>query len=662
MSYEGKVKGRRKAPYPNSILDRKAFTEALEEAGISVKRMHVDELYKALHKQRYPPLSQFVENYYANGNGNDANCNDGKDDSRRPSQLQPRPHNESNKQESEQPEHFQSAAVTAAPVKSKSNITTTTTTTTKKQRKTKTKMSLPKALLNYIATTPDFVNTTSRVKEQFTSADRTTTKLIVELYDGFVVESVLMRYLQKGAGRASLCVSSQCGCAMGCTFCATGTMGLSGNLTTGEILEQLVHADRLLAREMIGTETVTVTPRIVVEESKDDEDEENIGTSSNTNRNTSTTNSNPNRRNKNKEKKLESVRNVVFMGMGEPLDNYTNVTEACRTMIDRSRWNLAHGRVTVSTVGLISQIRRLTKELPEVSLALSLHAPNQKDREAIVPTASRYPIEGLIDALDNHMMAYLNQKRERENKKRLVAGAAANDAGGMSEEKQQHGLETYTAEERLKESSRRRAMIEYVMLKGASSSFKCAHELGKLCENRHLVVNLIPYNATDVKDKLQCPSDKHMLEFRNIVQSYGAFVTIRRTMGADIASACGQLVQKKNKEQDEKEAAKAEGLVKEEVKAVDIEDVVVGRDYATANKSKKEVAVGTTVAAGSMASSQAERLTSMQQKDNDSLLLSWTEYISDDDLHRWSKILTIASTASATLFLASSAFYLKRKK
>ena len=153
-------------------------------------------------------------------------------------------------------------------------------------------------------------------------------------------------------------------------------------------MEQLVHADRLLAEESIDQN---------IEECKIDE---TIDKSF--------------KNGKKKEKKLESVRNVVFMGMGEPLDNYSNVTEACRTMIDRSRWNLAHGRVTVSTVGLISQIRRLTKELPEVSLALSLHAPNQKAREAIVPTASRYPIEGLIEALDNHMMAYLNQKRKRE--------------------------------------------------------------------------------------------------------------------------------------------------------------------------------------------------------------------------------------------------------
>ena len=117
----------------------------------------------------------------------------------------------------------------------------------------------------------------------------------------------------------------------------------------------------------------------------------------------------------------------------EPLDNYTNVVNACRAMMDRKRWNLAQGRVTVSTVGLISQIRKLTKELPEVSLALSLHAPNQELRTSIVPTASRYPIEALIDALDGHMLAYLRTR------------------------------DSVTQEERIKESTRRRAMIEYVM-------------------------------------------------------------------------------------------------------------------------------------------------------------------------------------------------------
>lgn len=116
-------------------------------------------------------------------------------------------------------------------------------------------------------------------------------------------------------------------------------------------------------------------------------------------------------------------------GMGEPLDNYTNVVTACRAFIDRKRWNLAHGRVTVSTVGIASKIRQLTKDLPEVCLALSLHAPNQKLRSEIVPTAKHYPIEDMIDALHGHMR-----------------GAHNRSSDGRS-------------------ATRRRAMIEYVMCK-----------------------------------------------------------------------------------------------------------------------------------------------------------------------------------------------------
>lgn len=186
--------------------------------------------------------------------------------------------------------------------------------------------------------------------------------------------------------------------------------------------------------------------------------------------------------------------------------------------------DFAHGRVTVSTVGIVDKIRKLSKDLPEVSLALSLHAPNQAMRSAIVPTAKHFPIEKLIDALDEHMMTYLRRRKER--------AAAKNGAN----------VEDYTVEERIKESTRRRAMIEYVMLEGETSTFEAAHQLGKLCEGRQLVVNLIPYNKTDVKDKLSCPSHEHMEEFRKIVASYSTFCTVRRTMGADIDSACGQLV------------------------------------------------------------------------------------------------------------------------
>eukprot|EP00980_Cylindrotheca_fusiformis_P010222 scaffold2271_cov130-Cylindrotheca_fusiformis.AAC.17 len=205
MGREGKVNGRRKAPYPRSILDRKSFLDALDEAGISLKAIHVDAFYQAIHREHYPPLSEFVRKYH---------------------------------------ENEQNVAMeNELPLKNK--IT---------KRKNRNKLNLPKTFLQFLETTTDFVTVTSRIKEKYTSMDRSTTKLIIELYDGMVVESVLMRYERKGDGRASLCVSSQVGCAMGCTFCATGTMGLSGNLTTGEILEQLVHADRILAEEFVCRE------------------------------------------------------------------------------------------------------------------------------------------------------------------------------------------------------------------------------------------------------------------------------------------------------------------------------------------------------------------------------------------------------------------------
>eukprot|EP00934_Nitzschia_sp_Nitz4_P001510 Nitzschia sp. Nitz4//scaffold122_size67431//25934//27584//NITZ4_006085-RA/size67431-augustus-gene-0.52-mRNA-1//1//CDS//3329534403//1510//frame0 len=503
-------KQRRKAPYPNSVLDRAALVESLESAGIVLKQLHLDGFYQSLHRQHYPELQEFVQNYYKN---------------------------ERKEIETDDP---------AAEKPLKNAVS---------NRKNRNRLQLPKPFLEFLLKTPDFVTVTSKIQQKLTSADRSTTKLIVELHDGKVVESVLMRYDKKGSGRASLCVSSQVGCAMGCTFCATGTMGLFGNLTTAEILEQMIHANGILAEEY--------------------------------------------REREDKSKKLDLVRNVVFMGMGEPLDNYSNVVGACRAMMDRKRWNLAHGRVTVSTVGLISQIRKLTKELPEVSLALSLHAPNQEARTAIVPTATRYPIEELIDALDNHMMAYM--------KPRSLDGK-------------------FTSEERIKESTRRRAMIEYVMLEGESSSIKCAHQLGKLCENRHLVVNLIPYNATDVKDKLQCPSAEHMQKFRDIVASYGTFCTIRRTMGADIASACGQLVKKTTSEKISTETPK------------DIEDTI-GVDSSRDQKNEKKAVV---------TEEQRSLPTPSQETEGRSSMLS---SLSVDTLEKLESGLAIGVVASLSFFL-----------
>lgn len=206
-------KQRRKASYPNSVLDRQKLTESLEEAGISLKRIHMDAFYQLLHRQHYPPLEKFVENYYTFERKETLEVDD-------PAINKPL----------------------------KNPVT---------QKKNKNRLQLPKAFLNFLLKTPDFVTMTTKIHEKKVSADRSTTKLIVELHDGQVVESVLMRYARKGAGRASLCVSSQVGCAMGCTFCATGTMGLFGNLTMAEILEQMIHANLILADEYENLEDKT---------------------------------------------------------------------------------------------------------------------------------------------------------------------------------------------------------------------------------------------------------------------------------------------------------------------------------------------------------------------------------------------------------------------
>jgi adenine C2-methylase RlmN of 23S rRNA A2503 and tRNA A37 len=348
-----KSKRSRSPPYPNSILDRPALLKALDERGISLKSNQISGFYQALHRQGYPELDEFVQTYYRH--------------------------------------EAKEKIGDLAPVKNP-KIT---------KRKNQNLIQLNKQLLEFLKD-PDngFVTMTTKIDLALLSKDKSTTKLAVRLHDDHVVESVLMRYVTKDGCRASLCVSSQVGCAMGCTFCATATMGIRGNLSSAEILEQMVHANKILAREAKETNMVY----------------------------------------DNKLRQLDVVRNIVFMGMGEPLNNYDNVVEACRCLIDRKRWNMAHGRVTVSTVGVTPRIRDLTRDLPEVGLALSLHAPNQAMRSEIVPAAKAYKIEGLIEALDNHMMAYL-KKRQANSR--------------------------FTEEERIKESTRRRAMIEYVMCKYA---------------------------------------------------------------------------------------------------------------------------------------------------------------------------------------------------
>ncbi|KAK9806306.1 hypothetical protein WJX72_009538 [[Myrmecia] bisecta] len=323
---------------------------------------------------------------------------------------------------------------------------------------------LPKAAVQLLE--QRFSRCTCSVEACQTSGDGETTKMLVRLQDGLQVEAVIMQYdttcatgvvddrqppgeeecasesgasaSTRGRKRATLCVSSQVGCQMGCTFCATGTMGLTGHLTAGEILEQLVHARRVTA-----------------------------------------------------------IRNVVFMGMGEPLNNYDNVCAAVGLMTDSRYFSLRRSAVTVSTVGVIPRILQLVEDLPGVSLALSLHAPNQALRQSIVPSASAYKIEKLMAAVATYQ-----------------------------------------------ERSKQKVFIEYVMLAHVNDNPEQAHELGALLQGRDVVLNLIPWNPIYSPDiDFKAPGPERLIKFHGIVRSeYGVACTIRQEKGQDIGGACGQLV------------------------------------------------------------------------------------------------------------------------
>eukprot|EP00525_Craspedostauros_australis_P006216 CAMPEP_0198116798 /NCGR_PEP_ID=MMETSP1442-20131203/14477_1 /TAXON_ID= /ORGANISM="Craspedostauros australis, Strain CCMP3328" /LENGTH=220 /DNA_ID=CAMNT_0043774705 /DNA_START=21 /DNA_END=683 /DNA_ORIENTATION=+ len=220
-------------------------------------------------------------------------------------------------------------------------------------------------------------------------------------------------------------------------------------------------------------------------------------------------------------------------------------------------------------------------------------------------------------------------------------------------------------------------MIEYVMLEGESSTFKCAHQLGKLCENRQLVVNLIPYNATDVKDKLRCPSDEHMQEFKKIVSSYGAFCTIRRTMGADIAGACGQLVKKTQGG----EGAPAVVSTKNDERTplqhdlathLDIEDVMLPH---ASSASATSVTTTGAVTPAAHPNETADHSASEEVEKDDvrtgrSMLSSssvpsrqpWLSSLSNQELYSIENILTVATAVAASSFLASSVILLRKKR
>ncbi len=272
-----------------------------------------------------------------------------------------------------------------------------------------------------------------KIKTRQISSDGTV-KYLIEFFDGLCAETVLMRFDNRS--NLSMCVSSQVGCKMGCIFCATGKNGFKRNLEAYEIASQI-----LLAQIDTGLK----------------------------------------------------ITNVVFMGQGEPLDNFENVKKALE--IINKNLQISIRRITLSTSGIIPKINELAKNDLIPTLAISLHAPNHNIREAIMPIEKKYNINDLKSALLNYS-----------------------------------------------KNTKDRVTIEYILIKDLNDSIECAKELIDYLKDLKCNINLIPYNSVD--DKFQKPDKKTMMKFKYMLESAGKKVTIRLERGADIDAACGQLAGK----------------------------------------------------------------------------------------------------------------------
>jgi 23S rRNA (adenine2503-C2)-methyltransferase len=270
------------------------------------------------------------------------------------------------------------------------------------------------------------------------------TKLVLRTPAGYVIETVLMR---TGTGRVALCVSSQVGCAAACEFCATGQMGVAKSLSAAEILDQIV-----LAGERMQTEG-------------------------------------------------RNVRNIVFMGMGEPFHNEAVVYEAVAALLSPELFHHPPGRILISTVGIPDAMIRCARRFPAVNLALSLHSVQKDVRERLIPLAAKYPL---------------------------------------------HDLRAAVA--RVNEIQQSTIMIEYLMLAGVNDSAGDARELATWLRGLNVHVNLIPYNPIASAPHLRTTERPERDAFAAVLRDAGFTTTIRYSLGADIAAACGQLVQGENRE------------------------------------------------------------------------------------------------------------------
>jgi 23S rRNA (adenine2503-C2)-methyltransferase len=278
------------------------------------------------------------------------------------------------------------------------------------------------------------------------SADGLTRKVLFALRDGETIESVFMRYER----RRTVCVSTQVGCPIGCPFCATGQSGFERNLTAGEIVEQVLY----FAREVRDQENGQQGPDSL-------------------------------------------ITNVVFMGMGEPLLNYEATWQAIETLNDARGFGLGARRITLSTVGIVPGIQRLSQEQSQVGLAVSLHAPTDRLRDKLVPLNRRYPLRRLMAACQDYV-----------------------------------------------QNTGRRITFEYALMEGVNDSLEQARRLGRLLEGLTCHVNLIPLNPI-VESPYQPSSRKMALAFQRELERQGIPTTMRVGRGIDIQAGCGQLRGKK---------------------------------------------------------------------------------------------------------------------
>ena len=290
---------------------------------------------------------------------------------------------------------------------------------------------LPKDLRDNLANRYRVVN--SLVVSRRQTGDGTV-KLLLQYPDGAKIEAVIMAYRDW----STACISTQVGCAMGCTFCATGPMGLVRNLTAEEMAEEIWHCAHYAHVHS-----------------------------------------------------LKPVRNLVLMGIGEPLANFQNVVALIRAANDPGLFDIGQRRITMSTVGMVPQIYDLARLNLAITLAVSLHAAYDELRNKLMPITGKYPLQELMAACRNYI---------------LMTG--------------------------------RRITFEYLLLDGVNDQDWHARELAKLLRGMNCLVNLIPYNQVA---GLDWRPSKRVAAFQRLAEQSGLRTTVRRSLGAEIDAACGQL-------------------------------------------------------------------------------------------------------------------------